>query len=136
MPTAPKPYRPRRGTTTPAYRPRERRLPSSQRGYLDGWPALRDHYKARHPYCEDCPYPRAQYVEVDHIIPFSGLNDPLRLEERNLRTRCAHHHRRKTAALDGEIRAFFDRTCLAIGFESALRATTERYREVMRERPR
>lgn len=99
MPNSPKRYYPRNGGGT-AYKPRERRGTAQQRGYDTTWLALRNSHLARYPYCQDCPYPRAQYVEVDHIIPFSGQDDPLRLDERNLRTRCRRHHARKTAMQD------------------------------------
>jgi 5-methylcytosine-specific restriction endonuclease McrA len=34
---------------------------------------------------------------VDHIVPFHGLDDPLRLDENNLQTLCHTHHQQKTA---------------------------------------
>jgi 5-methylcytosine-specific restriction endonuclease McrA len=119
MPNAPRRYRPSR----PAYT--STRPTSSQRGYLDGWPELRDYYKAAHPYCEDCPYPRASYVEVDHIIPFDGMDDPLRLDEDNLRTRCRRHHAAKTARWDTTIRQHYK--------QHGKEATLAKYREAMRK---
>jgi 5-methylcytosine-specific restriction enzyme A len=35
--------------------------------------------------------------EVDHIVPFKGLDDPLRLDPKNLQPLCIQHHREKTS---------------------------------------
>jgi 5-methylcytosine-specific restriction protein A len=35
--------------------------------------------------------------QVDHIIPFVGLHDPLRLDKNNLQPLCVACHDRKTA---------------------------------------
>lgn len=136
MPAAPKPYRPPNRGPTRAYRTRGT---SKQRGYQDGWPELRNRYLADHPFCEDCPppesaLPASYYVEVDHVIPFHGMSDPLRLDERNLRTRCAHHHRLKTHRYDGETRATYERRLLALGYDRALADTLGQYRETVSER--
>jgi 5-methylcytosine-specific restriction protein A len=39
--------------------------------------------------------------EVDHIVPFKGKNDPLRLDTKNLQSLCIDHHRRKTRQQQG-----------------------------------
>ena len=36
--------------------------------------------------------------EVDHIVPFKGKDDPLRLDETNLQSLCRPCHATKTAA--------------------------------------
>jgi len=36
--------------------------------------------------------------QIDHIVPFRGLDDPLRLDRANLQGLCASCHSRKTAA--------------------------------------
>jgi 5-methylcytosine-specific restriction endonuclease McrA len=33
--------------------------------------------------------------EVDHIVPFNGKDDPLRLDPQNLQSLCIPHHREK-----------------------------------------
>jgi len=81
-------------------RRRDRRRSSAKRGYDAAWRRLRDAYVAEHPECEDCLL-RGLHTparEVDHVIPFQGLGDPLRLDKRNLRSLCRRHHARKTAA--------------------------------------
>jgi hypothetical protein len=77
----------------------DRRLPSSQRGYDRKWRALADAYSAENPLCEHCK--KAGLVtpmtEVDHILPFDGLDDPLRLDWDNLQSLCHPCHQQKTA---------------------------------------
>lgn len=70
-----------------------------ERGYDRQWELLRDNYAAKNPLCESCL--RKGYVEpmfdVDHIQPFRGLDDPLRLDPDNLQSLCRKCHTRKTA---------------------------------------
>jgi 5-methylcytosine-specific restriction endonuclease McrA len=42
-------------------------------------------------------------IEVDHIVKFSGLHDPLRLDARNLRIVCAACHRARHARETGGV---------------------------------
>ncbi|MGE4190746.1 MAG: HNH endonuclease signature motif containing protein [Thermoanaerobaculia bacterium] len=83
-----------------AQKPRVDRRPSAAaRGYDEKFRRLRIAYTKKHPHCEDC-LERGITIpghEVDHIIPFKGLSDPLRLKWKNLRHRCRPCHARKTA---------------------------------------
>jgi 5-methylcytosine-specific restriction enzyme A len=86
MPIAPRNYRPNaieqlRGTRT-------------QRGYCNRWLRLAEAYRAEHPVCEQCR--DAVATDTDHVIPFCGLGDPLRLSWSNLRALCRPCHQRKT----------------------------------------
>lgn len=76
-----------------------RRGSSTQRGYDRLWSKLRARYITENPFCESCEK-RGLTVpadEVDHIQPFSGKDDPLRLDEDNLQSLCRACHARKTA---------------------------------------
>lgn len=126
MPYAPKAHSPRRSTAKPLPR-RDTRASASERGYDSNWLKLRKWYVAREPLCEDCnALGRVEPVhEVDHVIPITGPDDPLRLDAENLRSRCRSHHSQKTARWDDEIREFFGRHGKA--------ETLRRYRDVMVE---
>lgn len=108
MPYAPKTHRPRHYTARP--KRIDRRASSSQRGYDSRWTKLRAAYVAQHPLCEDCMAQgrTAPVDEVDHVIPITGIDDPLRLMWVNLRSRCRPCHRRKTARHDKAIRAEYE----------------------------
>lgn len=77
----------------------DRRLPASQRGYDSDWNRLRAAHVARQPLCVRCAEQvRAVPVaEVDHIRPFCGKADPLRLDPQNLQSLCRSCHAIKTA---------------------------------------
>lgn len=79
-------------------RRQENRGNTTERGYGWDWQKLARAYKAEHPLCEDCLEEDKTTVgdDVDHIIPFRGINDPLRLDWDNLRNRCRPHHNAKT----------------------------------------
>jgi len=84
-------------------RKREQRRGSRHaRGYDAAWVQLRDEFltDAANQCCAHCArHGRATpATEVDHIVPFSGPNDPLRLDRTNLQGLCGVCHRRKTAA--------------------------------------
>lgn len=85
-------------TTRHTQRPKHR-LTTAQRGYDHDWRKLSEAYRDANPLCEDCL--DAGYTmlgdDVDHIVPFRSLSDPLRLAWSNLRTRCRPHHARKHA---------------------------------------
>ena len=77
----------------------DRRRPASQRGYDSDWNRLRAAHVERHPLCEHCAA-RGRAVpvdEVDHVRPFTGKADPLRLDPRNLQSLCRSCHAIKTA---------------------------------------
>lgn len=96
MPNAPRTL----GSLTPKHaRPREYRGTAQQRGYDYRWSKLRNWWIRKHPLCQDCMdegITNNEQLEVDHVIPFMGKDDPLRLDTTNLRTRCKRHHRIKT----------------------------------------
>ncbi len=68
---------------------------AAARGYDGAWRALRREVLDATPICVLCHQRRA--TEVDHIVPFRGLHDPLRLARSNLRSVCAPCHRSRTA---------------------------------------
>jgi 5-methylcytosine-specific restriction endonuclease McrA len=81
----------------------DQRAPSSQRGYDREWSQLRNAYAQQYPLCEHC-LKRSVITpmhEVDHIVPFSGLADPLRLAWDNLQSLCRPCHATKTAQQGG-----------------------------------
>jgi len=70
-----------------------------ERGYDNDWVKLRNNHIAKNPLCAH-HLKRRQVVEakdVDHIIPFKSLDDPLRLDPDNLESLCRKCHRIKTA---------------------------------------
>lgn len=71
---------------------------ANQRGYGYDWQQLAKRYKEQNPFCEECLLKSVMKKgeELDHIIPFQGLNDPLRLDWSNLRHLCKRHHGLKT----------------------------------------
>lgn len=72
----------------------------TQRGYDSRWDALRNRYRAAHPLCEAC-WRRGvvrPMEDVDHVVPFTGLSDPRRLDPANLAALCRPCHHAKTAA--------------------------------------
>ena len=76
----------------------ERRGNSHSRGYDYRWTKLRAWWAKEHPLCQDCEDEGLTVLmdEVDHVIPFNGKHDPLRLDATNLRSLCKRHHRLKT----------------------------------------
>jgi 5-methylcytosine-specific restriction protein A len=77
---------------------RAERGSSRERGYDTQWDKVRRAHLAAHPLCVQCKAEgrvNASNVEVDHIVPFRGLADPLRLDPANLQTLCVLHHERK-----------------------------------------
>ena len=76
---------------------------SSKRGYKGAWPEVSRLYRELHPCCEECER-RGRVTAaqcVDHIVPFNGLTDPLRLDSANLQSLCKPCHSRKTSREDG-----------------------------------
>lgn len=83
-------------------RQRERwRGTPAQRGYDYKWTKVREEALKRDCYlCQDC-LDRGEVtpaLDVDHIVPFVGLDDPLRLDIDNLRSLCRSDHNVKTVA--------------------------------------
>lgn len=70
-------------------------LSRQERGYDNDWTQLRRWHLKHHPYCVDCG--SITRLEVDHVVPFKGREDPLRLDPTNLATRCRPCHEVKTA---------------------------------------
>lgn len=71
---------------------------SSQRGYDSAWRKLRAWKINESPLCEIClRYNRTRIAcDVDHIEPFKGKDDPLRLDSRNTQSLCRACHNKKT----------------------------------------
>lgn len=95
MANAPKRY----GATKQQKPRRDTRKSASRRGYDNRWKKLRDAYIQHMPLCEHCAgrgvTTRAR--EVDHVQPFDGVGDPLRLDWTNLQSLCRSCHATKTA---------------------------------------
>lgn len=91
-----------RGTRKPKRtraRRHDRRESASKRGYDREWAKLRHSYASEHPLCEHCQRQglTVPVHEVDHILPFNGPGDPLRLDRSNLQSLCRPCHAKKTA---------------------------------------
>ena len=71
---------------------------STARGYGADWRRVRAGVLAEEPLCRLCHAAGrvAAATEVDHIEPFHGLADPLRLAPTNLRPLCTPCHRSRT----------------------------------------
>lgn len=69
------------------------------RGYGVDWQRLRLQILAAEPLCRMCAEINrvTGATEVDHIVPFNGIDDPLRLDPANLRPLCTPCHRKRTA---------------------------------------
>lgn len=140
MPTAPRAHRPPRPASRRLPR-RDTRGPEHTRNYQHGWDkedGLRAWYLKRHPTCEDCLAEghvvgrgTTDRKEVDHVIPFVGLADPLRLDPENLRTRCRPHHAAKTARFDKQVREEYSLLAAQIGHDAAKRQVLAKWRDVM-----
>jgi hypothetical protein len=112
MATKPKTYQPRPASSRPTYRPREHRLPSSQRGYDAQWTAIRemawgDRDKVLCDHCKARGLIRERQI-LDHIIPHHGHGDPLLLDYANVRGLCRSDHTLKTERQDKQIRQDYD----------------------------
>jgi len=79
-----------------------RQAPKRQRGYGNDWKRLRAWFMRQpgNQLCRLCEQQRILVLatDCDHIVPFHGLHDPLRLDPNNLQPLCARCHRKKTAA--------------------------------------
>jgi len=82
----------------PTWRWRTDRGTRTERGYDNAWLRLRNAKLHEDPLCEHCLArgETEEAVEVDHIRPFRGRDDPLRLDWANLQSLCAKCHKTKT----------------------------------------
>ena len=64
-----------------------------ERGYDAHWDKISRVVRSARPVCELCHDAPSQ--DVDHIVPFNGLRDPLRVEIDNLQAVCRPCHNRK-----------------------------------------
>lgn len=74
--------------------PKAKRPSRQQRGYDADWYRLRAEHLASNPVCVRCGGPA---TDVDHVQPFNGVDDPLRLDSTNLQSICNICHGSKTA---------------------------------------
>ena len=79
-------------------RANDSRQTTTQRGYGSDWQRISKLKRQQTPVCEVCRVALAE--DVDHIIPFSGIHDPLRTAWDNLQSICRTCHRAK----DGGVR--------------------------------
>ena len=77
-----------------------------ERGYDGEWQKLRQVKLANNPLCQHCLTQGVtrQATDVDHIRPFNGKHDPLRLMYANLQSLCRACHNRKTAGINANVR--------------------------------
>ena len=66
----------------------------NERGYDGQWKRISRIYRQSHPVCEMCNVELS--VDVDHIVPFSGVDDPRRTDWSNLQALCRKCHNGKT----------------------------------------
>ena len=90
MPTSPKTFR----SKERAKEREEFRGSKQSRGYGGEWEKISRMKRQQCPVCEVCNDATAD--DVDHIVPFDGVNDPLRTDWGNLRSICRPCHNRKT----------------------------------------
>ena len=87
---------------------------AASRGYDAAWRRLRKEVIAEHrersmmagmaadPLCALCGLPVSEdEIHADHIVPFSGVDDPLRLDKRNIRIVHKRCHMSHTARHSG-----------------------------------
>lgn len=67
---------------------------NKQRGYDEQWNRISRMKRQQQPICEICKDAAAE--DVDHIQPFKGIGDPLRLQWSNLQSVCRKCHNAKT----------------------------------------
>lgn len=74
-------------------------LSSTARGYGADWRRARLAHLAIEPLCRFCTEAGrvTGATDVDHIEAFNGLDDPLRLDDNNLRSLCGPCHMSRTA---------------------------------------
>jgi 5-methylcytosine-specific restriction enzyme A len=106
-----------------------RRTPAAARGYDEAWRRLADRHAAEHPLCAACwARGRARPMrDVDHVVPFDGLDDPRRLDPNNLQSLCGPCHARKSA-LDHAARRYRPGGICKSFEASSIQTTPERRR--------
>ena len=90
MPSSPKTFR-------SSERKKERedfRGSKQSRGYGGEWERISRMKRQQSPLCEVCNDTTAD--DVDHIVPFNGVDDPKRTEWQNLQSICRRCHNGKT----------------------------------------
>jgi 5-methylcytosine-specific restriction endonuclease McrA len=80
----------------------DRRGSSASRGYDGTWRRLRAAHLTGYPLCVFCEQAGRVTLAavVDHVIPFRGREDPLRLDPRNLQSLCKTCHNAVKQAQD------------------------------------
>lgn len=70
---------------------------TDERGYGRDWQKLARWHLQQFPLCKACEEEGLTVPgkHVDHIVPFNGKDDVLRLEPSNLQTLCLVHHAQK-----------------------------------------
>ena len=96
MPTAPQSFR----SKERAKQREQFRGTKQQRGYGGEWERISRLKRQQQPVCEVCCAAAAD--DVDHVVPFDGINDPLRTEWNNLQSICRACHNRKTHSRNRE----------------------------------
>lgn len=100
MPTRPSTFRLNKNQKEKqSHRPCEQwRGSAKDRGYDGQWVKLRNAFIAENPLCKHCDERGETMLatEVDHIRPFRGKDDPLRLAPSNLQSLCHSCHVVKT----------------------------------------
>jgi 5-methylcytosine-specific restriction protein A len=99
MAEKPKQFKPIQQRRLKQYRPKGQRESRSRRGYDRTWYRLQKQHLAAEPLCRHClSHGKVTAAEcVDHIKPFKGQHDPLRLDSTNLQSLCWSCHSTKTA---------------------------------------
>ena len=89
----------RERATRYARQDRRQRGSARERGYDTLWEKVRAQHLASEPLCRACSTEgrTTPAQDVDHIVPFDGLHDPLRLDPENLQSLCRPCHNAKTA---------------------------------------
>ena len=109
MPTAPRP----RPTGRERPKRRDIRPDAAARGYDHQWATFVAQCETAHnATCELCWRHKRRAVPreaLDHVIPFRGLTDPLRLDVEDTRPLCRSCHAGKTKHLDRRIRGYYDK---------------------------
>lgn len=85
-------------------------LPRAARGYGPDWDRLRNWFirQPENVECFDCLAAGRHRLaaDVDHIVPFTSVEDPARLDPTNLRALCRACHRRKHKRWVERVRCF------------------------------
>lgn len=97
MPSSPKTFR----SKERAKEREEFRGSKQSRGYGGEWERISRMIRQERPVCEVCHDAPAD--DVDHIVPFNGVNDPTRTQWSNLRAICRACHNGKTHQRNGKM---------------------------------